>query len=89
MTVTEAKITVLKRLTGDVDLPEREHRKKLIIQNTHASYVLYVKLVSTGTVDSTAANYDIQIAGKANIILDNYSGPAKASATDVNYTELG
>jgi hypothetical protein len=89
MTVTEAKNVVVNRLTGTAVLPEKEHRKKLIIQNTHASNALYVKFVATGTVDSTAANYDIQIAGKANIILDNYSGPAKASATDVNYTELG
>tara|TARA_R100000808_G_scaffold22238_1_gene48252 strand:+ start:359 stop:628 length:270 start_codon:yes stop_codon:yes gene_type:complete len=89
MTVTEAKTVVINRLTGEEELPAKEHRKKLIIQNTHASNVLYVKFVSSGTVNATAENYDVQIAGKANLVLDNYAGPAVASATDVNYTELG
>jgi|TARA_R100000152_G_C6773863_1_gene201394 hypothetical protein len=89
MTVTEAKNVVVNRLTGTALLPEKEHRKKLIIQNTHASNILYVKFVATGTVDSSVANYDIQIPGKANFVLDNYTGPVKAGATTVNYTELG
>lgn len=89
MTISEAKTIVMNRLTGDLDLPAKEHRKKLIIQNTHDTNVLYVKFVSSGTVNATAANYDVQIAGKSNLVLDNYAGPAKASATDVNYTELG
>jgi hypothetical protein len=90
MTVSEAKTIVMNRLTGDADLPASEQRKKLIIQNTHATTALYIKFVSAGTVNATAGNYDIQIAGKASFVLDNYSGPAKASvAADVNYTELG
>ena len=90
MTVTEAKNVVLNRLTGTAVLPEKEHRKKLIIQNTHASNALYVKFVATGSVSSSAAEYDIQLAGKANIILDNYTGPVKVdTAANVNYTELG
>ena len=90
MTVTEAKTVVANRLSGTAVLPEREHRKKLIIQNTHASNVLYVKLAATGTVNDTASNYDIQIPGKGNFVLDNYAGPVKVNtAANVNYTELG
>jgi hypothetical protein len=90
MTVTEAKTIVSNRLSGTAVLPEREHRKKLIIQNTSDSNVLYVKLAATGTVNATAANYDIQIPSRGNFVLDNYAGPAKVdTAANVNYTELG
>lgn len=89
MTYTEASTNVIGRSSGSATLDLNDRRKKLIIQNTHATNILYVKLAGSGTVDSTAANYDLQIAAKGSFVLDNYTGAVKAGATTVNFVELG
>ncbi len=90
MTYTEASTIVIGRDNDSATLDGNDRRKKLIITNA-ASGVLYVKLSDTGTI--AANNHDFVLTAKetngATIVLDNYTGPVKASATTVNFVELG
>ena len=90
MTVTEAKNEVANRSTDSATLAANEFRKKVIITNTATSGVLHVKLTDTGSIGSS--NHDFVLTAKetngATMILDNYVGPLKASATTVTYVEL-
>ena len=90
MTYTEASTNVIGRDNDSATLDGNDRRKKLIITNA-ASGVLYVKLSDTGTIADD--NHDFVLTAKetngATIVLDNYTGPVKASATTVNYLELG
>lgn len=91
MTVTESKTIVIGRDDDSATLAANDRRKKLIITNTANSGVLYVKLSDTGTI--AANNHDFVLTAKetngATFVLDNYSGPVKASATTVTFVELG
>ena len=90
MTYTEASTNVIGRSNDSATLDGNDRRKKLIVTNT-GSGVLYVKLSSAGTI--AANNHDFVLTAKetngATIVLDNYTGPAKAGATTVNFVELG
>ncbi len=91
MTYTEASTNVIGRSNDSLTLDGNDRRKKLIITNTASSGVLYVKLSEAGTI--AANNHDFVLTAKetngATIVLDNYTGPVKASAATVNFVELG
>jgi predicted transglutaminase-like cysteine proteinase len=92
MTLTEAKTVVTNRDDNAALLPANEFRKKLIITNTAAA-VKYIKLTGAGTVGAGVSDHDFVLAVKetagATFVLDNYTGPVKASAATVTYVELG
>ena len=92
MTDTEASTNVIGRSNNSATLAGNDRRKKLIITNTASSGVLYVKLASqAGAVGS--GDHDFVLTAKetngATMVLDNYTGPVKASAATVNFVQLG
>ena len=92
MTYTEASTNVIGRSNDSATLDGNDRRKKLIVTNTTNGAVLFVKLSNqAGNVD--ISDHDFVLTARqtngATLVLDNYTGPVKASAATVNFVELG
>ena len=92
MTYTEASTNVIGRDNDSATLDGNDRRKKLFITNTTNGAVLFVKL-SDQAATVGVSDHDFVLTARqtngATIVIDNYTGPVKASATTVNYLELG
>ena len=92
MTYTEASTNVIGRSNDSATLDGNDRRKKLIVTNTTNGAVLFVKLSDhAGAV--SVSDHDFVLTARqtngATLVLNNYTGPVKASATTVNFVELG
>jgi len=67
-----------------------EHRQKLIIQNAHASNVLYVLFSNTTNSVATTSVYNIKLAAGELIQLDSFTGAVSMiGSADARYVEFG
>ncbi len=66
------------------------YRKKLIIQNAHASNVLYILFVNPTNSVATTSVYSIKLAAGELIQIDNFVGDVSMiGSADARWTEFG
>jgi len=66
------------------------HREKLIIQNAHASNVLYILFGNPTNSVATTSVYSVKLAAGEIIHLDNFVGAVSLiGSADARWTEFG
>lgn len=66
------------------------HREKLIIQNAHASNVLYILFGNSTNSVATTSVYSVKLAAGEIIHLDNFVGAVSLiGSADARWTEFG
>jgi hypothetical protein len=76
--------------SGASNIVVNSHREKLIIQNAHASHVLYILFENPSNSVATTSVYSVKLAAGEIIHLDSFVGAVSLiGSADVRWTEFG